>query len=74
MAIAFYLVIYFIDWPFIFAPDSIPSCVLAAKAYFLQRRGQKIWAERKKGLKLWSYNTRQTRKLTIFLLAVFRTI
>jgi hypothetical protein len=52
MAMAFYLVIYFIDWPFIFAPYSIPGCVLAAKAHFLQRRGQKIWAERrKKGIK-----------------------
>ncbi len=49
---AFYLVIYFIDCPFIFAPYSIPGCVMAAKAHFLQRRGQKIWAKRKKGIKI----------------------
>ncbi len=49
---AFYLVINFIDWPFIFAPYSIPGCVLAAKAHFLQRRGQKVWAERKKRIKI----------------------
>jgi hypothetical protein len=43
--------IYFTDC-MVFLHRSIPGIVIAAEAHFLQRRGQKFWAEsRKKGLK-----------------------
>jgi hypothetical protein len=47
-----------------FLNRSIPGIVIAAKAHFLQSRGQKFWAEsRKKVLKIRTCDNFDTKKL-----------